>query len=439
MSPDFVPNKKELINDITVGFLPKVVRVPLVQEKNIECSPLVNPGQKVVEGQVIGEAVEKDYASAKIHSPIPGVVKDIVSCTFPDGKFGKAVEIFLSGKFSFTGKRQNFYDSKSYDSSSILKMISDGGVINTFASRSPVSLAEQINRIKQMDEPVLFVRLYDEDPCVQTDMVLSRTYSEMLVDGIKIILKVLDAKKLVVATSRQDVFIPAFVTSKEELDEEFGVDVTVVNINQYDYPAGGNREIASRYKKQVKSDKSVTSIIKEAVFVDTVTAISVSEAVSYKIPSEKVFVHVAGNSLKSSAVLKVCVGESFASIAKMCGIERKNIGRIIVNGYMNGYAVPDIDAPVTKYVKSIFFIAEHDIFNKADSVCLRCGKCAYVCRSKLSPYVLYDHVINGVKIPQQYIDSASLCSGCSLCNSECPANLPLSQIIQIVKEKKYER
>ena len=52
------------------AFLPKIVTIPLVQEKNIHCKPVIKIGEIVQEGQVIASS---EFSS--IHSPVPGTIK----------------------------------------------------------------------------------------------------------------------------------------------------------------------------------------------------------------------------------------------------------------------------------------------------------------------------------------------------------------------------
>ena len=82
------------------AFLPKTVVIPLVQEKDIYCKPVIKIGEEVQEGQIIARS-----DVSVIHSPIPGTVKDLCSVNCPDGKIEKALIIDMHGSFSYLGKK----------------------------------------------------------------------------------------------------------------------------------------------------------------------------------------------------------------------------------------------------------------------------------------------------------------------------------------------
>ncbi|MGD9124130.1 MAG: hypothetical protein PVG60_03500, partial [Desulfarculaceae bacterium] len=54
---------------------PDRVTLPLRQHQGPACEPSVEPGQKVLRGQVVGES--KDPASALVHASISGTVEEI--------------------------------------------------------------------------------------------------------------------------------------------------------------------------------------------------------------------------------------------------------------------------------------------------------------------------------------------------------------------------
>ncbi|HAH62217.1 MAG TPA: hypothetical protein DCL73_09000, partial [Treponema sp.] len=106
--PVVYADKRRLLKDAVNAFLPRVVTVPLSQETGYRCSSLVKKGDTVREGQIIAVPRTDSLSGnpAKIHSPVPGVVEDIVLCTCPDGRQGEAVKIRLAGSFTYLGKKK---------------------------------------------------------------------------------------------------------------------------------------------------------------------------------------------------------------------------------------------------------------------------------------------------------------------------------------------
>ncbi|MCF0125470.1 MAG: hypothetical protein HUK25_10220, partial [Treponema sp.] len=177
------------------AFFSRIVTVPLSQEKNVVCKPLVFEGQTVEEGQIIAES--EDSLKAKIHSPVPGKVIDFISVKNPDGRPVVAVRIKFEGSFSYTGKQRIETNWKELAPSSIQKTLSEMGIINTYHVMEVVSLSQQVNKARQTKIKNVAVRLFDEDPVRITDTLISKLYSEEILVGARIIAKAIDAEQII--------------------------------------------------------------------------------------------------------------------------------------------------------------------------------------------------------------------------------------------------
>ncbi len=433
MFPDYTVKKKDLVQSVTTAFLPRKVLIPLKQESDVLCTPLVKKGDKVQEGQVIAEDAGGSE-SAKIHASIPGYVLGITNCAEPDGRNGCAVEIQLSGQFTHIGKSLRSFDWQSWGASSIANRISALGVVNTFSMRSGRSLSADIKSYLDNNGTRVFARLFDEDPSCQTDSVIASSNFEKVQKGVEIIKKVLNPQEIVFAVSKGTALQGKIEAFKAELADS-DTEITVVPFDTRQYPIGTKESVAARYRKATKLQAHEREIARMSLFIDATTLASLSDALIYNIPVERVCVHVFGDCLKSSAVLKVCVGASFASLAEQLGLEKKRIGKIIVNGHLNGFSVPSLDTPITKWVKSVSFISKTDFADYSSGFCMGCGKCSAMCPAKIYPNVLYGYLIKSVKIPQDFIKASLLCIECGVCNSACPTKLPLAEIVKILKDR----
>lgn len=448
MSSNYVLKKKDIIQSVTTGFLPPVALVPLCQEKNVLCESVVQCGARVEEGQVIAEP-KSEYSTmfdcAKIHSPIPGVVVGTKKCSYPNGKIGDAIEIQLSGRFTYIGKLAHEFDWKSWGKNSLLNRISANGVINTFSSREPCSLATTIREVMEKntgDSKRLFVRLYDEDQFCQTDSVLAKSEFDKLFLATQILVEMFSPKEVVFAYPKSSL---TFLTKLVELknahelpsvgNSSGSLDFQFVAVNEKKFPCGTKYDIANRYIKSEHLEMTEHALCDNSLFVDCETLMSLYNAVVCNIPATRIDVNVSGDCLKSSAVLRVCVGTSFRVLAQELGLMEGNIGKIIVNGYLNGFSVPSLDIPVTKYVKSVAFISQRDIADYSAGYCIGCGKCNASCPAHIYPDIIFSNLVNSVKVPSDYLRAALLCTECGLCNYVCPVKLPLFQSVKILKER----
>ena len=420
---------KDAIQSVGAAFLPKSVLIPLEQESGVLCAPLIKEGDRIFEGQVIAED-SAGTDSAKIHSSIPGIAQKITNCSASDGRSKPAVQIKLAGSFSHIGKIGRSFDWKSWGSSSILNRISALGVVNTFDMRAPRSLSSDIKAVKDNPDLRFFVRLFDEDPICQTDLTLARTQFDKILTGIEILKEIMQPKEIVFACAKNDAKIQSslFPLTSDEKN-------IIMPMDLKNYPAAKKASLCAKFIKQTKCAESDRSIIENSLFIDANSLVLFSDAIVYNVPVERVYVHVFGDCLKSSAVLKVCIGESVHNLALQLGLSPKKIGKVIVNGYLRGRAIPSLDTPISKNVKSVAFISRKDMADYSSAICVGCGSCRASCPAKIYPDVIFSHAVRSVKTPQIFVRSSLLCIECGVCDSVCPTKLPLSEIVKISKEK----
>lgn len=407
------------------AFLPHMVIVPLKQDSDSTCKSLVKAGDVVSEGQIIATAIDEKKGESVIHSPVPGKVIDIVACITPDGRQEHAIRIKLEGKFSYLGKRIEKKELKSLSAKEIVEKISEKGVVNTFKINQPVNLGKQIKDNKEGEN--LVVRLFDEDPSRITDSLMFKFFFEQIVDGALVTAKAIGAKHIVFAVDKELKNKHDYI-SKEIPDGHF------LEMNIVRYPSGTPREICSAFTRTLKKNKDFT-ITKKDLFVDASTMYEVSKAVSYDTPSISRLVHLSGNCLYASCLLDVKIGTSIRDIISQLGGFLKQPAMIVINGYLSGNSVSNLDVPITKYVKSISFKSSKPFTDEQIYSCINCGNCRSVCPVKLSPDILYNNAVNFRELPELMEKSTFACIDCGRCNTVCPARLPLCQTISVIRER----
>lgn len=420
--------KKEECAAAVNGFLPRTLVVPLKQEAGCRCACLVREGDSVREGQLI--AAPPDGAGgqfrAGIHAPAPGTVSSVGLCVCPDGRRERAVTISLAGTFSFLGRRRKEIDWSCDTSAALTRRIAASGVLNTFRTPKPVSLAEQISAAGKNRTRILAVRLFDEDPSRITDSVLTALYRDEIMEGAEIAARALDADGVVFLTER-DFQAP-------EAQDGRSVPVRFVPADTHLYPCGFRKEICAAVRKSVR-DGPFPNIGAGDVFTDASTMLEVCRTVKYGMPVVDRFVHVSGGCVPASGLLNVRIGTTLHSLARQCGGFIRRPAAVIVNGLVTGFSAGSLEAPVTKYVKSVQFLPAARSPDQRPSDCVLCGNCRRVCPRGLSPDILCRHISGGRPAPAEYVESAALCSHCGLCNAVCPSRIPVSQIIEEFKRR----
>ena len=407
------------------SYLPVLAYVPFVQEDGCRCRALIKEGDVVSEGQIIASplSIIQNSFSANIHSPLPGVVKEIKSVSLPDGKRGDAAVISLKGSFSFIGKKNFPAEWSLFSPESLQHMIADKGIINTF--EKPYSLASQLDKTRKRDKKIVVLRLFDDDPSRVTDSFVASHYPAQVAEGTAIIATALEAKGIVTEISSR--FFEQFPH-------------ICVSADSSKYPCGFKRDIVNLVKKEKHIEEDFKQLTTKELFIDPETAFAVYEAVVCGIPMMSCFVHITGDCLKVSGILRVSIGTPIGFLASECGGFSKKVAKIIVNGLYTGVVAPGFDVPVTKIVKSITFLPVSELVDPHYASCVRCGECRHACPVGLYPDLIYQRLRGMEKVvKKELLDTSKLCTSCALCNSVCPSRLPLAQsIAELKKEKNYE-
>ena len=421
------------------AFLPRYVTIPLCQEYNNVCNPLVHIGEQVREGQVIATSADPDRIN--IHTSIPGIVEDIVECQCPNGRTEKAVKITLKGSFDFLGKQIPSRPVSTLTAEQISTHIYESGVVNTFNIKKTCNLAKQI---REFAGQYLVVRLFDEDPSCITDRLLTKFYFERLMKSCGYILKALGREKIIF------VYNPK-LTPKSLFDDYTTESTYFLEVNSNEYPIGLKEKIIAAFNKEPKNKKKDNKTVevplaKKDLFIDSSTLYEVYKCVAKNIPSINRLVHISGNCLKSSSFLNIKLGTSIREVISQMGGVIKKPKMIIINGSLRGTTASTLDMPITRYVKSIEVVSHKDSIDKRIYDCINCGNCRAICNANVFPDVVYNHVINfnnyslnensTYENTEKFLkEMISKCVDCGSCNMVCPSRLPLTQIVNMLRDK----
>ena len=400
------------------AFLPQRVTIPLCEEYNTVCKTLVKAGDVVSEGQLIASPASRTKTG--IHSSLPGVVESIVNCQCPNGKTEKGIKIRLTGSFNYLGKIIPGKNINSLDASQISEMIFENGVVNTFNTIKAENLGQQIKSFKGH---ALVVRLFDDDTSCITDRLITKFYIKEIFNAAKLISKALARENIL--------FVKGDSQKIEEGLLEEGKDF-VYSVNENRYSCGLKEKIISGYNK---TKNAAFKLSKNDLFCDASTLYEVYQSVIKGIPSINKLIHISGNCLKVSCFLNIKIGTSINDIVSQIGGLIKNPKQVIINGNIRGFSAGSMDMPVTKYVKSIQLSSSK---TKSDSViydCINCGNCRFACNAGILPDVIYNDAVNFNELSDFTKKMISKCIGCSICNMVCPARIPLSQMINTMKEE----
>ncbi len=417
--------RKELTSDVPSwnAVIPSECIVPLQQHIGAPSESLVQPGDDVREGMLIGKAA--GFVSANIHSPIPGTVTEIRTVRLPNGVTSQAIVLELKGEFEQLGKARSKRDWSGMDATALRAVIQDHGIVGlggaTFPTHVKFTLPEGLRC------EYLILNGTECEPYLSADHRLMVERPEQLLTGLRIAARILKPAQIVVAIEANK---PDAIAQIRKTVASMGVDVRVQPL-RVKYPQGDEKMVIKAItKREVPSGGLPLDI--GCVVSNAGTLHAIYEAVVLGKPLIERLITVSGGAIKKPGNLKVRIGTPISELFEECGGFREMPEKIVVGGPMMGQTVYDLSTPVTKGTSGVLALTAREVRAAPRTACIQCGRCTAACPVGLQPtrlFKLIDHFEYDVAVDAGLMD----CRECGSCSYICPARIPLVQGLRIGK------
>lgn len=411
-----VPDMKSLCMDCPIETLPtpSKVFVSLSQHIGAPAIPVVNVGDEVIKGQLIGEA--SGAISANVHSSVCGTVVAIEDIVNAQGQKYKYVVIEKNDK----SDEYLFPNLTSFEPSALIERIREAGIVGLGGAGFPTAV--KLSPKTKLD--TLVINGAECEPYLNCDYRLMLERTEDIYKGIKYVARALDIKNIVVGIElNKPEALKAF--------ERF-TDLDVVALKKQ-YPMGSEKHlIYCTTGRKVPVGKMPFDV---GVCVQNIkTVIACYEAIELNKPLTEVVLTVSGKGTKKPCNLKVAIGTSFGEIISFAGSNDDLIKKVIAGGPMMGKALINFNQFVRKTDSGILLLTDDEMKNASPTNCINCGVCAKNCPMRLMPMYIESNALSGdYKGAEKY--GAMNCIECGSCAYNCPAKRPLVQSISMAKAK----
>ncbi len=410
------PDMKAMTKDLAIEVMPapEFVYICLSQHIGAPAVPIVEVGERVKKGQLIGK--ENGFVSANVYSSVSGEVTAVTELI--NGLGQKQTYVVI--KNDFTGEEIKFPDEQIRSAKAIIDRIRLSGIVGLGGAGFPTAV--KLTPKNPLD--VLVINGAECEPYLNCDFRLMLERTDDIYKGISLVRTALGVNRIILGIE----------ANKPEAIEAFSkyADLEVVVLKKQ-YPMGSEKHlIYCTTGRKVPLGKMPFDV---GVCVQNIkTMIAVYEAVELNIPLTETVMTVSGNGIESPKNLRVPLGASFTDVAEFCGGIKDGAVKLIAGGPMMGKALYGLNHYVRKTDSGFLLLDGKEATSSSPTNCINCARCANNCPMRLMPMYIESYALSGnFEKAEKY--GAMNCIECGSCAFNCPAKRQLVQSITMAKAK----
>jgi len=411
------PTSKDATRGVQIARapVPETLVVPMSQHLGAPCAPVVERGDRVERGQVIGDV--EAMVSAPVHSPVAGEVKAIVDQMTFSGQRTKAVQIAPDPEQDLDA----FVPIPEADT--LQDMVRAAGIVGLGGAAFPAHV--KLRPPKDMPISTVILNGCECEPYLTCDHRQMLELPERVVAGARHIRGMVGADRVVIGVedNKEDAI--------SALRNVAGSDVEVMSLPTH-YPQGAEKQLIwAVLGAEVPHGKLPAAT--GALVHNVGTAIAIADAVDRRRPLVERVVTVTGAVVRPGNFVTL-LGTPAADLIDLVGGVLPEAGRVIAGGPMTGQGVADTTCPVVKGTSGLVALPQGVVAPAVvgDQPCIRCGRCSEACPMFLEPYAI------GIYANRRDWDGTERfraldCIECGCCSYVCPTRRPLVQLIRRAK------
>lgn len=271
------------------------------------------------------------------------------------------------------------------------------------------------------------------EPLLQVDQQLMHLKSNELLEGIKLVMEEIGAKKCVIALKKK--YKKAIIELEKKLSNYS--DIELLKMDNF-YPAGDEQITVYEATGRIVPEGGIPLNV-GVVVLNVETVINIHDAALLDKPVTHKYVTVIGE-VKDKKTLYVPIGITVKELIELAGGTTIDNYAVINGGPMMGKII-DTSSKVSKTTKGIIVLPkDHSLVTSlsmsmdrmlkvARTACMNCSLCTEVCPRNLIGHELEPHKIIRSASYGDVIDSkadmtnAFLCCECRLCEYACVMDL----------------
>jgi electron transport complex protein RnfC len=423
-------SRKELAADRAIRVLPMPERlyVPLLQHVGAPAQPLVNVGDRVLKGQLIGAS--QGVISAPIHAPTSGRILSIgdYPAAHPSGLTAPTVTIESDGEDRWM-EIEIASDPFALTPDQIAARVGAAGIVGMGGATFPSAV--KLNLSRKNNVHTLIINGGECEPYITCDDRLMRERAAEIIEGARLICYAVGAAEVLVGIEENK---PEALVAMQAAAA--GTEVKVIAVPAM-YPMGWDKQmIRALTGREVPADGRTADI---GVLVHNVaTAYAVRDTVRFGRPLVSRLVTVSGGAVVEPGNLQVPIGTLVETLFEYCGGFRNKPARLVLGGPMMGIQLATAAVPMVKGTSGVLALTASEIASAQPAACIRCSSCVRACPVGLLPLDMAAHIRAGDSNGAVSLGLKD-CIACGCCSFVCPSHIPLVHYFNFAKGELMEQ
>lgn len=387
--------------------IPKTVVIPMAMHIGAPCKPVVNVGDTVGVGQLIGEA--GGFVSAPIHSSVSGTVKKIDTIPGGNGSPMTAITIESDGEMrpyeGITPPTVTNYDE-------FVAAVRASGIVGLGGAGFPTSVKLSVKDLSKIDYVIL--NGAECEPYITADTLTMTDRADDIFEGIRLLEKYLGVKKVIIGIEDNK---PEAIAKMRELSAKDGaIEVKALPAS---YPQGGEKVLIYNTVGRVVPEGKLP-LDAGCIVMNVTTCACIAQYIKTGMPLVEKCLTVDGSAVAEPKNVIAPIGASMKDVFDFCGGFKEEPKKVLYGGPMMGIAVPDLEQPIVKSTNAILAFNAKEAERPKETPCIHCGNCINHCPLHLNPPAIAKALNqkDGAALAELKVN---LCMECGACVFVCPA------------------
>lgn len=413
--------------------MPAKLVIPFHQHVGNIAKPLVQAGDHVLKGQLIG--LPEDGISSAIHASTSGTITEIglQVVAHASGLPDLCATLVPDGKDEWIARTgmdfRNARDSHGLNAADVRQTLRLAGVVGLGGAVFPSDLKLRAGKHKVK---TLVLNGAECEPYITCDDMLMRERADEIIRGAEIMRWALEADEILVGIEDNK---PEAIAAMQLAAQTSSDRIQVIAVPTL-YPGGGAKQLI-RVLTGIEVAAGVRSTEKGVQCFNVATAQSMYRAVHFGEPLVSRIVTVTGN-VRHPQNLDVLIGTPVSDVVAFAGV-LPDTDSYIMGGPMMGLPLPGAEVSIVKAANCIIASSPR-LFPPSPPAmpCIRCTRCADVCPAELQPQDLY-WFAKAREFGKAQEFSLFDCIECGACSYVCPSHIPLVQYYRFAKSEIWAR